>query len=394
MTTGTVISLFTGGMGLDLGFEREGFETRVCVEKDPWAVKTIKAHDSRLPVIPHDIAQVTTDEILGQAHLGIGEATVLTGAPPCEPFSTAGRRNGHADHRAQALYEYLRVIKQAKPRYFVFEEVASFMTSAKRHISFYDRVVKSEDQLDPDERLGSFFQEVIQEFLRTGYTLSYDLSNPKASILNAADYGVPQKRKRFILIGAREGGRVPLPLPTHGDPKSIAVCRGERLPWKTLADALDGLHDPAPEYGKFSPVWARFLSDVPPGGCWRDLRPELQKKALGGAYDDQDNARTKGKKGGRTGFLRRLSWDKPAPTLVDSPTTKAACLCHPELGRPLSVREYAQLQGFLDSRVFCGPTSAKYRLIGQATPVPLAAAIAKVIKVTMDTQVTVTRTLS
>ena len=105
----------------------------------------------------------------------------------------------------------------------------------------------------------------------------------------------------------------------------------------------------------------------------------MHREALGGAYDDPENPLTRGKKGGRTGFLRRLSWDKPSPTLVDRPTTKAGCLCHPTETRPLSIREYARLQGFPDDWKFSGPVQARYRLIGQATPIPLAIAVANEI---------------
>ena len=124
----------------------------------------------------------------------------------------------------------------------------------------------------------------------------------------------------------------------------------------------------------------KYLYLVPPGGCWRDLPEHLHKTVLGGAYDDGSDPLTAGLKGGRTGFLRRLSWDKPAPTLVDRPTNKANCLCHPEDARPLSVREYARIQGFDDNWIFAGSLSQRYRLIGQATPVQLAAAIASQIK--------------
>jgi DNA (cytosine-5)-methyltransferase 1 len=130
------------------------------------------------------------------------------------------------------------------------------------------------------------------------------------------------------------------------------------------------------------------LPKIPPGGCWRDLPLKLQKKVLGGAYDNLDDPKTCGKKGGRTGFLRRLSWNEPSPTLVDHPTTKAACLCHPDENRPLSVREYGRIQGFPDNWVFCGQISSKYRLIGQATPVRLSRAVAHSIRMLVERKTT------
>ncbi len=373
----TVLSLFTGGMGLDLGFEGAGFEVKVAVEKDSWAEETIRANRPDIPVICRDVEDVTTEEILETAGLSVGEATILVGAPPCEPFSTAGRRNGFQDGRAHTVHEFIRVIKEASPLYFVMEEVPGFLRAAKRHISFYERVKKRSDELDEDERLGSAFEEIMAEFQGLGYALNYDSEHPSASVINAADYGVPQKRKRFILIGSREGVSVPLPAPTHASPRSLEVTKGTEEPWVTLKDAFGGLNDLEPEYLKFPSSWRHYLEQVPPGGCWRNLPPELHREALGGAYDDTGE----GLKGGRTGFLRRLAWDRPAPTVVDRPTTRAGCMAHPdEWWRPLSVKEYARLQGFRDEWVFKGPLAARYRLIGQATPIPLAQAIAHTLK--------------
>lgn len=375
MAVRSVISLFTGGMGLDLGFEYSGFEIKVSVEKDPWAAETIRANRPSIPIIPRDIHEVTTAEILEKAGLSVGEVTVLTGASPCEPFSTAGRRMSVQDTRAKTVDEFIRVINDARPRFFVFEQVPGFIRAAKRHISFYERVKKRPEELHPDERLGSAFEEIMVQFKDTGYVLSYSDGKPQTSILNAADYGSPQKRKRFILIGAREGQPVTPPEKTHGAPDSPEVTRGILKPWVTLRDTLAGLNDPQPEYLKFPNSWGKYLTFIPPGGYWKDLPEELQKEALGGAYDETGS----NLKGGRTGFLRRLAWDKPAPTIVDRPNTRAGCLCHPGEDRPLSVKEYARLQSFPDEWEFAGSLPARYELIGQATPVPLAQALAHAI---------------
>ena len=172
MAIGTIVSIFSGGMGLDLGFEAEKFEVRVSVEKDPWAVETIKENRKSIEVIPKDIHQVTTDEILEQAGLNIGDVSVLTGASPCEPFSTAGRRMSIQDNRAGTIHEFIRVIREVRPKFFVYEQVPGFVRAAKRHISFYERVKKREEELHPDERLGSAFTEIMSEFVATGYSLN------------------------------------------------------------------------------------------------------------------------------------------------------------------------------------------------------------------------------
>ena len=374
--TSTALSLFTGGMGLDLGFEREGFQIRVAVESEPAALETIRANRPHLKVLmgsngrskrPARIEDVSTEELLTEAGLAIREATVLIGAPPCEPYTTVGNRNGKADHRADGIEQFIRVINEAQPQFFVLEEVPSFLSAAVRHIPFYDRITVPQADLPPDVRLGSFFDEVMAKLRDTGYELSFEEEHPRRSVLNAAQYGAAQNRRRFILIGSREGYKVPLPTPTHSTPK-------------TLGAILDEVDDRYPEYQPFPRKWGSYLRFVPEGGCWRDLPVEMQREVMGGAIDDPSDDRTRGKKGGRTGFLRRLSRDKPAPTLVDSPTTKAACLCHPDGERPLSVKEYAALQGFPPDWRFEGSLTARYRLIGQATPVPLAQVVAKAVR--------------
>ena len=376
MTKPTVISLFSGGMGLDLGFEEQGFEIKVALDNDAAVESTIRGNGRSFPVVTRDVSGVTTTDLLKSAGLSVGGATVVAGAPPCEPFTTAGARNGFRDHRASAIPSFIRIVRESRPEYFVFEEVPGFLRAAKRHISFYRRSRMRDDELNPDVRLGSAFDEVMEEFQSLGYCLSFDPENPKASLLNSADYGVPQKRIRFVLIGARQDSAIMLPKPTHAAPDSKEVQEGVKKPWPTLRDALKGLNSDGDEYVSFPEKWGQYIHMVPEGGCWRNLPEYLHPVVLGGAHDDGKNPMTAGMKGGRTGYLRRLSWDKPAPTLVDRPTHKANCLCHPDESRPLSVKEYARIQGFGDGWKFSGTLSQRYRLIGQATPIRLAAAIA------------------
>jgi len=364
----TVISLFTGAMGLDLGFELEGFEIKVFLDKDPVVVENLRLNRPEVPVISRDIFYVPTSEILEKAGLGVGEATVVTGGPPCQPFSTAGRRLSINEKRGKALFEFIRVVRESQPMFFVFENVTGLLSAALKHISFYERIKKKEEELAPEERLGSAFELVLEKF-RNIDSMEGGKYGISWGVVNAADYGAPQKRKRLIIIGARDGKKVPLPPTTHAPPGSLEVMTGLKKPWVTLREALSGLDDPRPEYVPF-PSWGKYMKYVPPGGCWRDLPEELKKEAMGGAYYSQ---------GGRTGFYRRLSWDKPAPTLVTSPVYKGSVLAHPEEDRPLSVKEYARIQGFPDSWVFVGRTSAKYRIIGEAVPVPLARALARQI---------------
>jgi DNA (cytosine-5)-methyltransferase 1 len=358
-----VISLFSGAMGLDLGFELEGFDIRVTLDNNPDVIETIKRNRPKIPIIGQSIFEVDTKEILEKTGLRVGEVAVITGGPPCQPFSTAGRRFSVEEKRGQCVFEYLRVINETKPKFFVFENVTGLLSSAIKHVSFYERIEKKEEELSPEERLGSAFEAILEEFRNTGYGINWN-------VVNSADYGAPQKRKRLILLGSREGKKIPLPPTTHASPKSLDAISGHKRPWTTLRDAFRDLNDPEPEFVKF-PRWGKYMKHIPQGGYWRNLPDKLKKEAMGGAFYSQ---------GGRTGFYRRLSWDEPSPTLVTSPVFKGTVLAHPEEDRPLSVREYARIQGFPDDWVFIDSTEAKYRIIGEAVPIPLSRAIARQIQ--------------
>lgn len=370
----TMISLFSGAMGLDLGFEMEDFDICVTLDNDKDVIATIKKNRKKIPIIPDDIFKIPTAKILKEAHLKRGEVTVVTGGPPCQPFSTAGNRKAVSEKKGTLIYQFLRVIKESQPKFFVFENVSGIVSAARKRTSFYERIKKKQEDLDPHERLGSAFVRFIEEFKKIR-TLNGNYYKINYAVLNSADFGVPQKRKRFILIGSRNGKKIALPTPTHGKPGTNEVKSGERKPWVTLREALKGLVDNSPEYLPFPKSWGKYMQYIPEGGCWRDLPKELHKEALAGAYDSEGT----GKKGGRTGFYRRLSWNKPAPTLLASPIHKASVIAHPVENRPLTVKEYARLQGFPDNWEFIDSIPAKYRLIGQAVPIQLGRAIAEKI---------------
>lgn len=364
----TVISLFTGAMGLDLGFEIEGFDVRVTLDNNKDVIETIRKNRPDIQLIGQDIFNVKTSEILDKAKLRVGEATVITGGPPCQPFSTAGRRLSVEEKKGQLVFQFLRVIREAQPRFFIFENVTGLLSAACKHVSFYARIKKKEEELAPKERLGSAFERILDEFEKVR-TLDGNYYTINWAVVNAADFGVPQKRKRLIILGSRNGKKPKFPTTTHASPKRLEVMTGMKKPWVTLKEAIGDLDDPNPEHVPF-PSWGKYMKYIPEGSYWRDLPEELKKEAMKGAYYSQ---------GGRTGFFRRLSWSKPSPTLVTSPVFKGTCLGHPEEDRPLSVREYARIQGFPDDWEFVDPTSTKYRLIGEAVPIPLARALARQI---------------
>jgi DNA (cytosine-5)-methyltransferase 1 len=188
--------------------------------------------------------------------------------------------------------------------------------------------------------------------------------------VDAAEYGAPQHRLRFIMFGARDSLAPVIPLPTHGD-RSI-----KQAPYRTVRDAIYDLRESPGSHSKYTPEVAKFFKMVPPGGNWRDLPKELQREALGEA--------SLAAGGGKTGFYRRLSWDFPSPTITGRANRKGSALCHPEAIRPLSVRECACLQGFPDEWAFTGPMNRQYLQVGNAVPVQLGKAVGQAVLAALD----------
>ena len=356
-TETNVVSLFTGAMGLDLGLERAGFRTAVAVESDSDAVATIRANRPDVPVIDRRIEDVSTAEIIEAAGLEAGGVALLAGGPACQSFSTAGNRGSLKGPLGSLFFEFARVLSDIRPAFFVMENVSGLLSAALHHRPLNKRG-PGHPPLRTEEELGSAFRLVAECLSDIGYHVLFD-------VLNAANFGVAQSRQRLILIGSRDGVPIKMPLPSHGDEGS-----GYLPKWKTLTDALDGLMEHEPEYVPFVPSRRKYFKYVPSGGNWRDLPEGLRAQALGRAYESW---------GGRSGFFRRLSWDRPSPTLNTSPDYKATALCHPDKLRPLSVGEYARLQGFPDEWRFCGSTRSKYRQIGNAVPVQMAEALGHAI---------------
>ncbi len=197
---------------------------------------------------------------------------------------------------------------------------------------------------------GAALKVVLVEMKALGYNIIYNL-------LEAADYGVPQNRERVVFIGSRDNEPIAFPLATHSK-------NGKNLPnWRTLRDALTDLIDTQPEFTGYSQNRLKYLQLLTEGQNWRYLPEDLKKAAMGGAYMSG---------GGKVGFYRRLSWDKPSPTVTTCPHQKATDMCHPRELRPLSVRECARIQTFPDEWIFSGSVTSKYKQIGNAVPALLA----------------------
>lgn len=348
-----VISLFSGAMGLDLGLEDAGFRTAVTVETNRYAVETIQLNRPKLRVIHRPIEKVTATELLTEAKVKAGEVCVVSGGPCCQSFSTVGKRRSIADSRGGLFRHFTRIVAETRPRFFVMENVKGILSAAVKHRTLNERG-PGNPPLEADEELGSALRVILKELGELDYYVIFGL-------LNCADYGVPQSRRRVIFIGSRDGEEIYLPKPTHFEnPKN-----GES-DWVTLRDAIGELEDANPEFIPFSESERKLLRMVRAGQNWSDLPPQFQKKALGAAFESW---------GGRSGFCRRLRWDKPAPTLTTSPVGRATTLCHPTRLRPLTTREYAVLQQFPETWKFAGSATQKYIQIGNAVPTGLGKAI-------------------
>lgn len=347
------ISLFTGAMGLDLGLERAGFEVAVAVECNKTAVETIRANRPSLPVIDRRIEDAPTAEILREAGLAEGEVHLVSGGPSCQAFSTAGHRRSLTDPRGGMFREFLRVVSEAQPRFFVMENVRGLLSAAVRHRPLNLRG-PGHPALEPDEELGSALAVVVEALRELDYYVKFDL-------LNAADYGVPQVRHRLVFIGSRDGEAIAMPQPTHAEDGL-----GGLPAWRTLRDCVEGVDGLDPDFHNFSPSRLKYLKLVPAGGNWRDLPEPLQAEALGSAHTSW---------GGRSGFFRRLDMDKPSPSLTTRPDSKATALCHPTELRPLTIGEYAAIQQFPPDWRFSGEVRMKYRQVGNAVPIGLGAAV-------------------
>ena len=351
-----VISLFSGAMGLDIGLAKAGLNVVIGQDFDASCVKTMRANGHK--VLEGDIREIEPQQLLSLTGLHIGEPFLICGGPPCQPFSTAGKRLGINDPRGSLFMDFIRMIDYIRPRFFVMENVKGIMSAPLKHVPLAER-----DEKDPEQRLGTVLDVILSEFNKLGYKTVY-------GVLDAVNYGVPQFRERFVLIGSRDNEDIFLPIPTH-----FQMHQNQEYQWQSVRSVIEDLEFDSGECATLSDERLKFLKMVPQGGNWRDLPEDIIPIAMGGAY-------TSG--GGKVGFYRRLSYDQPSPTVVTSPVQKATMMCHPTHNRPLSVKEYARIQQFPDNWIFTGTTAAKYRQIGNAVPVGLAEAIGKAVIAVAD----------
>lgn len=340
------ISLFTGAGGLDLGFEAAGFDTAVAVEMDARCVETLRANRS-WSVIERDVGQVTTAELLATGGLAVGEADVLVGGPPCQPFSKSGFwATGEArrldDPRATTIDHYLRILEEARPRAFLLENVEGLGFRGK------------------DEGLARIRDAVAS--INARYGTAY---KPEIAVLNAADYGVPQTRRRLIVVAARDGTPFRFPEATHVGPD--AQRPGDnRNGWLTAWDALHDLPTPRDPALALKGKWAGLLPSIPEGQNYLHHTDRGEGEPLFGWRRRYWS------------FLLKLAKDQPAWTLQAQPGPATGPFHW--TSRRLSMREMARLQTFPDDFTVLGSVTDAQKQLGNAVPSLLAEVLARAIR--------------
>lgn len=344
------ISLFTGIGGLDFGFEEAGFETRVAVELDRYCCRTLRLNRN-WPVLEGDINAISSAAIMEAAGVQPGEADVLIGGPPCQPFSKSGYwARGDAlrldDPRADTLTGYLRILRDTRPRAFLLENVYGLAYQGK------------------DEGLRYLLDGIAQINRETG--TNYDVS---WQMLNTAAHGVPQARERVFMVGSRDGRPFRFPEPAFAAPGEVGEgLFDERKPFRTAWDALGDLPPPsADEPGlKVGGKWGELLPSIPEGENY------LWHTERGGG------APLFGWRTRYWSFLLKLSKRLPSWTIQAQPGSAIGPF-HWD-NRRLTFAEMCRLQTFPDSlRVDCGRTEMQ-RMLGNAVPSLMAEVLAREIR--------------
>lgn len=341
------ISLFSGAGGLDLGLEQAGWDCLFATDFDPVAIATLRANrgfdlgDGRAALDHSVIEQTDVRGLSGKdllAKIGMYRGTVplLAGGPPCQSWSSAGLQRGYDDPRGRLVDDYLRIASEIDARWLMFENVRGLLTAR-----------------GTDGVPGSALARVRQNLFQRGWQTRVDL-------LNAADYGVPQRRVRLILIGYRSGDAPPLPKPTH----AAVAARGVKS-WVSLNRCLRSI--PKPALDEIIRPAGKMALDL------AGLAPGTGAKSAGKAEVTRP--------GGHWGYKQGAFIANPClPSRTVTASGQQDWVIDPELGlRRLSPRECAAIQTFPVNWVFQGKRSDQYRLIGNAVPPALARQLGEIL---------------
>lgn len=376
-----VVSLFTGAGGLDIGLEEAGFSTRICVENDINCRATLK-HNRKDWVLfekgwkevdntiinrePGDIRNIEVDEVLESSSLKPGEAALVVGGAPCQPFSNIGKKQGKEDTKNGDLFlEFVRFVKGVNPKAFIFENVTGITQNRHSEVVAY----------------------MLEKLSGLGYSISH-------TVLNSANYGVPQLRERFFLVGIKGSQKPAFPLPTHyrnlelwntfisGFDKKASYFPNS---WVSVKEAFDQLPK---DYGDRSDYVVMNISDV--------VKRRMEYIEQGQNFkvlpmDLRPNCWKTGKHQGHDTF-GRLREDLPSVTIRTAAYNPSKGMyIHPYHNRGLDTMEMAMLQSFPTNWQFKCHNREKLTLvsggkqIGNAVPPNLARAIGAAIKLQLIT---------
>jgi len=349
------IDLFAGGGGMSFGFREAGFHIAFACDIDKDAAKTYIINHPETIYVIRDIHAINAEEVLKTTGLFKKDISLIIAGPPCQGFSLMGLRNPN-DPRNYLWKEIIRFISFLRPLWVVIENVVGLLSMER----------------------GKPVKMIYKDLAKLGYKC-------KHKVLNAVNYGVPQKRKRVFFIANRTGDPITFPAPTHADSYHLFEYAQNNSfflkPIFTVKDAIGDL--PSLEAGEEKDYYAK-----PPFSEYQKL---MRKRAPEKLYNHIAPNHTKivieriraTKPGEKVPYRhsfekRRLRWDEPAPTLLDGPRPTWH-YAHPVDDRGLSVRERARIMSFPDRFIFAGSIPKQRMVTGYAVPPLLAEAIAKEI---------------
>jgi DNA (cytosine-5)-methyltransferase 1 len=338
------IEIFSGAGGMSLGATMAGIDVRIAIEKDSFAAETFASNHKSTTVVVDDIKNIK--EFSFERN---NKKVVLFGGPPCQGFSNSNQKTRSKDNPKNWLFkEFMRCVKLIAPDWVVIENVRGLMNIEK----------------------GFFLESICKDLNKLGYTVNY-------KILNAVDFGVPQKRERIFIVGSLHGIAFDFPTPTNIKPVTVAeaILDLPELKNGDMIEVLEYRKNNKSDYTKImrqgtKKIYQNFVTKnadliverykhIPQGGNWKNIPNELMSN-----YKDHTRC--------HHGIYRRLNENEPSVVIGNF---RKNMLIHPIQNRGLSIREAARLQSFPDSYQFVGPLIHIQQQVGDAVPPLLAKAI-------------------
>lgn len=339
--------LFCGCGGMSLGFERLGFECVGAIDEDEDAAATYAENIGVDPVVD-DITTYVAGGVLDEFGIDRGDLDVLISCAPCQGFSQ--HRNKHDvdhDERNTLVSFSAELAVEMEPEFFVLENVPELIRGSKE----------------------KYWQRTYEILKDEGYLV-------ESAVLNAADYGVPQRRRRAIIVARKDGRKVRLPNPTTDDHRTVRDAIGH-LPPVEAGETADS--DPMHRAPNHTQRIVEMMSLIPDdGGSWMEIPEPHQDEYW---LDSMKKRAKKGDMGSFCDTYGRMHWDRPAGTITrKSSTPSCGRYVHPEQNRNITVREAALLQTFPEDWRFEGSFISWYEQNGNAVPPKLATEIARTVK--------------